>query len=51
MAAAQELEALIAAWNGTNPPPDAMVAWASSFLANWNAADEPGESIPGLEGR
>ena len=40
MAAAQEFEALIAAWNGTGPPSDAMVAWASSFLAGWNAADE-----------
>jgi hypothetical protein len=35
MAAARELEALIAAWDGEGAPPDAMVAWASGFLANW----------------
>ena len=35
MAAARELEALIAAWDGKGAPPDAMVAWASGFLANW----------------
>jgi hypothetical protein len=34
-AAARELEALIAAWDGEGEPPDAMVAWGQSFLANW----------------
>jgi len=37
MAAARELEALIAAWEGDGAPPDAMVAWASGFLADWDA--------------
>jgi hypothetical protein len=35
MAAARELEALVASWNGEGGPPDAMVAWASSFLLEW----------------
>jgi hypothetical protein len=34
-AATRELEVLIAAWEGDGVPPDAMVAWAKSFLANW----------------
>lgn len=38
-AATRELEALIAAWDGEGAPPDAMVAWASGFLASW-IADE-----------
>jgi hypothetical protein len=33
MVAAHELEALIAAWEGEGAPSHAMVAWASSFLA------------------
>jgi hypothetical protein len=32
-AAMREFEALVAAWDGEGAPPDAMVAWASSFLA------------------
>jgi len=40
MAAARELEALIAAWEGDGAPPDAMVAWASGFLADWNVEGE-----------
>lgn len=32
-AATREFEALIAAWDGEGAPSDAMVAWASSFLA------------------
>ncbi|WP_433934183.1 hypothetical protein AB3662_06745 [Sorangium cellulosum] len=35
MAAKRELEALVASWDGEGEPPAAMVAWASSFLANW----------------
>ena len=38
-AATREVEALIAAWDGEGPPPDAMVAWASGFLANWLAVE------------
>jgi hypothetical protein len=34
IAAARELEALLASWDGEGAPPSAMVAWASSFLAN-----------------
>jgi hypothetical protein len=46
MVAARELEALIVAWDGAGAPPDAMVAWASSFLANWDVG-ENGESLEG----
>jgi hypothetical protein len=34
-AATREIEALIATWDGEGAPPDAMVAWASGFLAGW----------------
>jgi hypothetical protein len=34
-AAGAELEALVAAWDGNGSPTDAMVAWASDFLASW----------------
>jgi hypothetical protein len=37
MAAERELEALIGAWEGAGAPSNAMVAWASSFLADWVA--------------
>jgi hypothetical protein len=43
-AAARELEALIASWDGEGEPPAAMVAWASRFLATWpvdSVADLP----------
>ncbi|WP_434041575.1 MULTISPECIES: hypothetical protein [Sorangium] len=43
-AAARELEALIASWDGEGEPPAAMVAWASRFLATWpvdSGADRP----------
>ena len=33
IAAARELETLLASWDGEGAPPSAMVAWASSFLA------------------
>ena len=36
-AATRELEELLAAWDGNGAPSDAMVAWASSFLASWDA--------------
>jgi len=42
MVAARELEALIVAWDGAGAPPDAMVAWASSFLANWDVGENGG---------
>jgi len=35
MAAGRELEALISAWDGEGLPSEGMVAWASSFLADW----------------
>jgi hypothetical protein len=38
-AATRELEALIAGWDGDGAPSDAVVAWASSFLANWVVDD------------
>jgi hypothetical protein len=41
-AALRELEALVPAWDGDGAPSDAMVAWASSFLANW-VVDESSE--------
>ncbi|WP_437294788.1 hypothetical protein [Sorangium sp. So ce426] len=41
MAAKRELEALVASWDGDGEPPAAMVAWASSFLANWPVNSEP----------
>ena len=41
-AATRELEALIAAWDGNGAPPDAMVAWASSFLASWDGGENGG---------
>jgi hypothetical protein len=34
-AAGAELEALVAAWDGNGSPTDAMVVWASDFLASW----------------
>ena len=37
-----ELEALIAAWDGNGAPSDAMVAWASSFLASWDGGENEG---------
>ncbi|XYH95638.1 hypothetical protein ACMHYB_48865 [Sorangium sp. So ce1128] len=40
-AAVREFEALVAAWDGEGEPPAAMVAWASSFLANWLLDSEP----------
>jgi hypothetical protein len=40
--AMREFEALIAAWDGNGAPPDAMVAWASSFLASWDAGENEG---------
>jgi hypothetical protein len=41
-AAAREFEALIAAWDGEGAPSDAMVAWASSFLASWDGDENGG---------
>ncbi|CAN96295.1 hypothetical protein predicted by Glimmer/Critica [Sorangium cellulosum So ce56] len=40
-AAARELEALVASWDGEGEPPAAMVAWAWSFLASWPVNSEP----------
>jgi hypothetical protein len=39
MSAARELEALVTAWEGDGAPSDAMVAWASSFLASWDVGE------------
>jgi hypothetical protein len=36
-AATRDFEALVAAWDGDGAPSDAMVAWASNFLARWDA--------------
>ena len=38
-AATRDLEELLAVWDGNGAPPDAMVAWASSFLASWDAGE------------
>jgi hypothetical protein len=38
-AATREFEALVAAWDGEGAPPDAMVAWAKSFLAKWDVGE------------
>jgi hypothetical protein len=39
LAAARQLETLIAEWNGEGAPSDAMVAWAQSVLADWIAIE------------
>jgi len=41
-AAARALEELLAAWDGNGAPSDAMVAWASSFLASWDGDENGG---------
>ncbi len=41
-AATREFEALIAAWDGEGAPSDAMVAWASNFLASWAVGENGG---------
>ena len=41
-AAMREFEALLAAWDGNGAPSDAMVAWASSFLASWDGDENGG---------
>ncbi|MEO7328679.1 MAG: hypothetical protein ABI193_08890 [Minicystis sp.] len=38
-AAAQEFEALVAAWEEEDAPPETMVAWASSLLDEWGTSD------------
>jgi hypothetical protein len=38
-AAAHEFDALVAAWGEESAPPEAMVAWASSLLDDWDASD------------
>ncbi|WP_437710889.1 hypothetical protein WMF45_38135 [Sorangium sp. So ce448] len=43
-AAAHELEALIASWDGEGEPPAAMVVWASRFLASSPFDPRPGAS-------
>ncbi len=40
--AMRELEELLAAWDGNGAPSDAMVAWASSFLASWDGGENEG---------
>jgi hypothetical protein len=40
--ATRKLEALIAAWDGNGAPSDAMLAWASSFLASWDDGENGG---------
>ncbi|UQA55789.1 hypothetical protein [Polyangium aurulentum] len=41
-AAARELEALVTSWDGDGAPPDAMVAWASRFFADWDVGENGG---------
>ncbi|MGK3961581.1 hypothetical protein WMF38_51800 [Sorangium sp. So ce118] len=41
-AAARELEALVASWDGECDPPTAVVAWASRFLDSWLVDADPG---------
>jgi hypothetical protein len=38
-AAAGEFEALVAAWGEESAPPEAMVAWASKLLSDWDAGE------------
>jgi hypothetical protein len=40
--ATRQIEALVAAWDCNGAPPDAMVAWASSFLASWDVGENGG---------
>ncbi|KYG10459.1 hypothetical protein BE21_11840 [Sorangium cellulosum] len=40
-AAIREIEALVARWDGEGEPPVSMVAWTSTFLANWLLDSEP----------
>jgi hypothetical protein len=40
--AMRKIEALVAAWDGNGAPSDAMVAWASSFLAGWDGGEDGG---------
>lgn len=41
IAALHEFETLIVAWNGEGPPPEALLAWATSFLARLSNDESP----------